>query len=420
MKKTILSTSLLLWTLPALSATFSLGGNYRFGTNMLINTDLASGKKPGAGNSMSFLEQRFLLQPNVLVDERFSIKSELNFLQSTANGVQPDMGTPLDSRLSQATGTPATGTQLLYVRSAHLNWTSDWGLFRFGRIPKSWGLGILYDGGQDVFDDYSTITDRADFQAMLGNLGLRVAFEKGAEGLLSNDADDIDTYELAVDYANGSGDSNVGILYSRNVRSLNLGKNSSHDLSIFVKKSFNRFQLGGEFVSISEEKKSATNGALFQVDYLQGPWRLGYDFAYASSSSNSAYQFHSNYKPFMFLFRQSLGTATPINESRSGRGVGSDVAADGGSGALVNKGHASYRFDSSQLTLGTNFGYAKLGSKGSNGSDSLGFETDLFVSQQWYENFKMQYAVGLLIPGDAFGPSSKAAWGFELKGALEF
>jgi hypothetical protein len=113
-------------------------------------------------------------------------------------------------------------------------------------------LGILYDGGQDVFADYATITDRADFQAMLGNLGLRVAFEKGSEGLVTNDADDIDTYELAIDYANAGGDSNVGILYSRNMRSLNLGKTSSHDLSIFAKKTWNRLQLGAEFVSISE------------------------------------------------------------------------------------------------------------------------------------------------------------------------
>ena len=142
--------------------------------------------------------------------------------------------------------------------------------------------------------------------------------------------------------------------------------------------------------------------------------------AFASSSSNSAYSFHPNYKPFMFLFRQSLGTSNPVTESRSGRGVGSDVAGDGGGGALVNKGHLSYRLDASQITLGTNLGYAKLSQKGSNGSESLGFETDLFVSHQWYDNFKMQYALGFLIPGDAFGPNAKAAWGFELKGALEF
>ena len=412
--------SVLSLTLPVFAASFSLSGNYRFGTNMLVNTDLADGKKPGAGNTSSFLEHRFLLRPDVLIDERFTIKSELNLLQAnSANGnneVPPFFGTPLDSNTSQQ-----TLEDQLVVSQMYLNWASDWGLFRFGRIPKSWGLGLLYDAGEDSFDDFKTIRDRADFQAMLGSLGLRFGFEKGAESVINGDFDDVDTYELAIDYSNAEGSSNVGILYSRNIRSQKVGGlNSSHDVSIFAKKAWNKFQLGGEFVSISEEARNASTGFLAQVDGSFGNFHLGYDFAYASASSNSGFKFNPNYRPFMFLFRQSLGSSPAATEFRNGRGVGSDVAGDGGKGALVNKINASYQFSGSQLTLGSDFGFASLGKKGSNGESSLGFETDVFVSHQWYENFKLQYALGLLVPGKAFGSDPKTTWGFELKGALNF
>jgi len=421
MTKTLLSLSLLSLSLPAFSASFSLSGNYRFGTNMLVNTDLSSGKKAGAGSTSSFLEHRFLLRPDVLIDERFTIKSELNFLQATggANQVPPYFGTPLDSNASQT-----AGDQQMIVSQLYLNWASDWGLFRFGRIPKTWGLGLLYDAGEDAFDDFKTVKDRADFQAMLGSLGLRFAFEKGAESVINGDYDDMDTYELGIDYSNAEASSNVGILYSRNIRSQKIGgMNSSHDLSIFAKKTFGKFQLGAEFASISEEARNASTGLLVQADGAFGNFNLGYDFAYASASSNSSFKFNPNYRPFMFLFRQSLGGATAATEFRNGsglRGVGGDVAGDGGKGAIVNKLHASYKFTGSQLTLGSDLGFAQLAKKGTNGQSSLGFETDVFLAHQWYENFKLQYALGLLVPGKAFGPNPKTAWGFELKGALNF
>jgi hypothetical protein len=388
---------------------------------MLVGTSLSSANKPGAGSTSSFLEHRFLLRPDVLIDERFTIKSELNFLQATGgtNEVPPYFGAPLDSYANKVGGRDA-----LVVSQMYLNWASDWGLFRFGRIPKSWGLGLLYDAGEDLFDDYKTVRDRADFQAMLGSLGLRFAFEKGAENVLNGDFDDVDTYELAIDYSNAEGNSNVGILYSRNIRSFKgEGMNSSHDVSIFAKKAWSKFQLGGEFASISEENRNASSGLLVQADATLGNFRLGYDVAYASASSDSGFRFNPNYRPFMFLFRQSLGSAIDAKEIRggaNGRGVGSDVAGDGGRGALLNKLHASYNFSGSQLTLGTDVGFASLGRKGTNGESNLGFETDLFLSHQWYDNFKLQYALGLLSPGKAFGGDPKTAWGFELKGALNF
>jgi hypothetical protein len=416
-----LVSSGLLATLGAQAATFNLSGNYRFGTNMYSNQDLASGKRSGAGNGLTFLEHRILLSPDVLIDERFTVKLDLNMAQTSLppgskNTVPTHFGTPLDTRLG------ASGGQLMQVSAAYLQWSSDWGVFRFGRAPKTWGLGLLYDGGQHPLDDFRTVTDRADFQAMLGNLGLRLAFEKGAEGLIASDADDTDTYEVAIDYANPEASSNVGIMYSRSVRS-GTAKKSSHDLSIFAKKTWGKVELGGEFVSLSEKDANPANGFLGQFDWKPGAFSFGLDFGYASSSSDSTFVFHPNYRPFMLLYRQSLGPAVPVGTIRGGAaggGVGADVASSGGGGATLFKGNMMYDFGNQDLVLGTDFGFASLARKGSASSSTLGFETDLYLIQKWYENFKTHYALGMLFPGEAFGSNAQVGWGLEIKGVLQF
>jgi hypothetical protein len=415
-----LSTALLA-SLSAHAATFNLSGNYRFGTNMYSNQDLTAGKRPGAGNGLTFLEHRIMLSPDVLIDERFTIKLDLNMAQTSLppdslNTTPTHFGTPLDTALG------ASGGQLLQVSAAYLQWSSDWGVFRFGRAPKTWGLGLLYDGGQHPLDDFRTVTDRADFQAMLGNLGLRLAFEKGAEGKIDSDADDTDTYEVAIDYANPEASSNVGLMYSRSVRS-GVARKSSHDLSIFAKKTWGKLELGGEFASLAEKGNTPANGFLGQFDWKPGAFGFGMDFGFASMSNDSRFVFHPNYRPFMLLFRQSLGPNVPTGTIRGGAGgmgVGSDVAGTGGGGAMLFKGNFTYDFGNQDIVLGSDFGMASLGRDGSASSKNLGFETDVYLIQKWYENFKTHYALGMLFPGEAFGPKSQIGWGLEVKGVLQF
>ena len=107
------------------AASFSLSGDYRIGSTMFVNPDLAAGTAANKSNSTNFLEHRFLLRPDVVIDERFSVKSELNFLQYTGadNTVGPFFGSGLGTDYSQA-----SGDQTLVVTQAYLRWASDWGL----------------------------------------------------------------------------------------------------------------------------------------------------------------------------------------------------------------------------------------------------------------------------------------------------
>lgn len=406
------------------SASLNIGGNYRFGSNMFVNTDIAPGTAPGFGHTTSYLEHRASLRPDIIVDDHFVIRSEVSLMHNSAsakggvNSSPENFGSALDR-----SSTTLNGEQSIYLRRMYLEWSSDWGLFKFGRQPKSWGLGILYNAGNDPMDDFGTTVDRAGFQAMLGNLSLNVGYEKEKEGVLRRDDDDSESYEFSVEYSNPETLFNVGILYARNVRS-NATRGSSHDMSIFAQKRAGKFQLGGELVSIREDRKASTAGILGQIDYIPGRFNIGADVAVATAGSDgSHFTFHPNYQPFLILFRQSLGTDKATNSVRGGEnglGVGSEAGIGTGNGAFVAKGHVTYTFESKLYTLGTEFGFARLMQKGSNTSNALGFESDLHFTQKWYENFSTSYAFGLLIPGKAFGDGAQTCWGLQLRGALTF
>jgi hypothetical protein len=401
------------------AATLSIGGNYRFGTNLFSNLDLVKGTPQGGSNSSTFIEHRALLRPEVVIDDRFQVKSELSLLgsQSLLASNENDVPENFGSVLGSSGG--------IYVRKAWLEWASDWGIFRVGRQPKQWGLGIVHNAGKDPLDDFGTIVDRAGFQALLGNLGVNLAYEKGAEKVLNRDSDDTDTYEISLDYSNPESFMDVGLMYTRNVRTggAATGLKSSHDLSIFVQKKWKMLQAGAEFASMSQDSSGTASGFLTQLDYQPGSVKFGFDVALASASGNNSFKFHPNYQPMMILFRQTVGATKALSSVRggtSGSTVGSTVAEGDGAGALLTKARILYSMDQGRYQFGTDLGWAQLIRQGSNVGKALGFEVDLHFSQKWYENFSTHYGLGVLFPGKAFGESVQTTWGLQIRGALEF
>ncbi len=418
-----LAVALSIVSFSAQAASFSLSGDYRFGANLFQNLDVSAGQRPGTGDTTAFIDNRFRLRPDVIVDDRFSIRSELVALvlggASPVTGPQA-AGSPLDSQSHVLNGRSAVD-----LRRVWLEWASDWGIFRAGRMPKTWGLGVLYHPGNDVADDFGTTVDRLGFQAMLGNLGLNLGYEKEAEGSVNDEGDDAETYEISLDYSNPESLFDVGLLFARRVRNVGaktvLGLDDQNDLSIFARRRFGAFQLGGEFVTVSEEGKNSTQGVLAQIDYMPGAWRFNTDLAFASGNSTGSFRFHPNYRPLMLLYRQSIGPAAPASEWRGGvAGVPVGSAIGGGSGAVLNTWGMAYDFVNTKISLGMDIGYGLLANKGTAAGKLLGVETDIYMDQHWYENFKTNVGLGLLFPGAGFGAASQTAWGFQVRGALSF
>ena len=417
LKQSLLLLSLA--TLPVRAASLSLSGNARFGTNMFNNLDLTPGTWPGVGNSESFFETRLLIRPDIVVDDRFTIRTEWVVAPGPGdtNDLPPYFGTALGNSLS------------LGVSRAYLDWVSDWGVFSVGRMPKNWGLGLLYDAGNDPYDDFVTTRDRASFKALLGNLALQIGYEKLNDGLLSHSQDDADAYELSIEYSNPESMMDVGLLYTRNVAmtgspaASDRASVSSHFLSVYSKKRWDRLQVGGELVNESAKNYSVI-GMLAQIDYMPGVWELGMDIGFASGSDKTNFSFHPNYKPFLILFNQSAGPGANPASIRGGASgasaVGQPVGQGTGNGAFLTKLSATYGTESQSFRYGMDVGYANLARQGSNAGTSLGVETDLHLTQKWYDNFRTTYALGFLFPGTAFGTNPQVAWGLQIRGALVF
>jgi hypothetical protein len=256
---------------------------------------------------------------------------------------------------------------------------------------------------------------------MVGNLHLQFGFEKGKEGKLTDDSDDAESYEVAVEYINEENGFNVGLLYNRTVASAGAGSkfDSENLLGIYTKKKWGSMNLGGEFVSRGYETGDAQYGGLVKILYKPASFSLGIDAGYASANGNSNYKFQSNYKPLLILFNDVVGP-TAGHTVRTNANVGNAVGSGTGAGAAFGVLSTSYTFASGNYTLGGNVGYAQLVKQGTNADKALGTEVDLHLSQKWYDNFQTSYAVGMLFPGKGFGSDAQAAWGTKIAGALTF
>ncbi len=442
MKKILLTSLFSLSLVPASEAAlFSLSGNHRFGTNFFSNLDTINGKNPGASDSTSYLEHRLIVRPDLIIDERFSIRSELSLISQNSfdtvggpinqpgNINQANAGAALDS----SAGSRGTRAQELMVRAAYMKWNSDVGIFKVGRMHKGWGLGLMYDEGMGVEDNSATIVDRMSFEGQLGSLILTAAFEKYEEGSIYQDIDDEEVFEGSVRYENEGSGAYIGLLYGRHLRMADsaskttLGYSSSNEFSFYGKKEWETLSLGAEFASVAYDDQSDVYGALAQVRWTPGNWELELDGLYSSESGNRAFLVNPNYRPLLILFNQSLGlNVGAASGTRFSRGIGFDPsdAAAAERGAGLGRFAAFYNFKQKKYRLGGVLGYAQLLEANASGNKDLGYEGNLIFEQNWYDNFKTSVTAGALMAGDAFkqvgidGP--ELVWGGQVRSYLTF
>lgn len=441
MKKILLTSLFSLSLIPASDAAlFSLSGNHRFGTNFFYNLDTINGKNPGASDTTSYLEHRLIVRPDLIIDERFSIRTELSLISQNnfdivggaanqpGNIHQANGGAALDS----SQGSAGSRAQELLVRAAYLKWNSDIGIFRAGRMHKGWGLGLMYDDGMGVEDNSATIVDRMSFEGQLGSLILTAAFEKYEEGSLYQDIDDEEVFEGSVRYENEGSGAYIGLLYGRHLRMADsaskvAGYSSSNEFSFYGKKEWETLSLGAEFASVAYDDQSDVYGALAQLRWTPGNWELELDGLFSSQSGNRAFLVNPNYRPFLILFNQSLGkNVGAASGTRFSRGVGFDpsesTAAERGAG--LGRFAAFYNFKQKKYRLGAVLGYAQMLQENGSNSKDLGYEGNLLFEQNWYDNFKTSVAVGALMPGEAFKqagiPGPELVWGSQIRSYLTF
>lgn len=145
---------------------------------------------------------RFRLEPTINVSEQVRVLSQIDMLDNIVLGSTP-LGTyarsdgvvfPFDARgqVPPQNGVNADRSSIV-VKRAWAEVQTPFGLLSFGRMPSSWGLGILSYAGNGIDDDLGDSVDRVQFavaplKTPVGPLVLVPMYEMVATGVTTQDA----------------------------------------------------------------------------------------------------------------------------------------------------------------------------------------------------------------------------------------
>lgn len=148
---------------PGNFATENLGGEF------------ISGQGTKTANYSAFFAR---LRPTVLVNDNVILFAELN------------LGDPIFGFLGRSIPTDdrdyalssRRGTLSIDVNRLWLDVYTDFGTLQVGRAPLHWGLGVVFDRGDDPFDRYQSTTDTIRLVSKFGKLSVMPLFAKSNVG----------------------------------------------------------------------------------------------------------------------------------------------------------------------------------------------------------------------------------------------
>lgn len=443
---------------PSFAVSMNFNGNFRADTAFYNNPDL------GAGNinaNRSYLGARALLNPNLLIDDHFSLKSQWSLLASPGF-------TPAATPLSVGQGGYIFGdasTASLNLSRTWLEWTSDYGVLRVGRMPFSWAHGLLWDAGDEVWDDYQTTMDRLEYRLYLGHLIGGLAFSKGRKNSLLGENNDSSFYSLFIQYENPESDLQGGLLYENQWRSpgqsdelLGLSGTSNpyktpgaatelsaktpfprnnHVVDVYLKKTFGSFSIGGELAWLTgvaadyngdgKDDTMSAIGSTVRLQYEAHAVRAFLDFTYASGDNdlndntmNGFVLLNRNRRPGLILGRELLG---PYAGNGNHTGAGSCVVygnKDSFSGCYYLRPGVKVEWSPS-WSSGIEVIIAQKSAVQPGESATLGTEIDIGTDYAVYQNFNLGLNLGYLFAGDGLRkPSPNGVFGLRIMAGLKF
>jgi uncharacterized protein (TIGR04551 family) len=148
-------------------------------------------------STLRFANMRLRLSPQLNVSEDVRVKMSFDVFDNLVLGEPPGSyyGTGLGtSTVFANTVNPPPGGGLGSSIKARRVWAEirnrDLGELRFGRMPQSWGMGMVYNAGDRLDDDLSTDLDRVLAITKLAGLYLSASFDFTGEGVLDASGSD--------------------------------------------------------------------------------------------------------------------------------------------------------------------------------------------------------------------------------------
>lgn len=446
----------------ALGVSANFTGTFRTRANYFDKTNLG---QPATNSTKTYIDGRALLYPNLIIDDHFALKSQWSLLSSpTFTPSSTAGGLGIDGQGGWIYGDPKASSMAL--NRAWLEWTSDFGVFRLGRVPVAWGYGLLWDAGNGMWDDWQSTLDRIEYRLHFGHVVSTLAYSKPRKNSLMGSEIDADFYTVALKYENPELDIEFGGLYEKQSRSTNLQSELSNAanpyrmpttttpaggfyplhsglahplannvLDFYAKKTSGYLTLGGELAWLSgnatgygaakDPQDLNAWGILLSSAYEIHKIKTFLEFLYATGDSDMASGamtgfalLHRNRRAGVLLGRELLGKYYGEHAN-----LGSPVVyGNDGSFSGIFYVRPGFRFDwSRSWSSGIEFIYADKAEVQANEDPHLGFEIDIGTEYSVYRNFDIGVTMALLFPGKGLGaPQTPNAFGFQTTFGLSF
>jgi uncharacterized protein (TIGR04551 family) len=160
--------------------------------------------------TLAYANVRFRFSPQLNISEDVRVKATFDVLDNYGLG----KGSASYYGIGEGAGTAFAGTDLPTGQTivARRAWAEvrnrDLGELRFGIMPQHWGLGMLYNSGDRLDDDYSTDLGRVMGITKIAGFYLSAAYDFIAEGpyeggvfgpeMDASQLDDVDQYSFSV------------------------------------------------------------------------------------------------------------------------------------------------------------------------------------------------------------------------------
>ena len=272
------------------------------------------------------------LNPNIIVNDGVTLKGELSTGHIRGGFAGGDSANNADGsgNNSYFFTTPAQRSEL-NVNQMYMEIYADTALVKIGRMSKHYGMGMIFDGGNDPWDRFLTMYDGIEAEMKIGNFSVIPYYAKissykdessNDDGRGESGAYDVRELGLVAKYDNKNRDLVASVLYAKrsserrnsfynsdptdSTATFDRGSSEITVIEPYVSKRWNKLRVSaeasiqsgdyGEVYAAGEESKISSQAYVLNAVYDLNPkWDLGLLVGQASGDDGDSSKFEATY-----------------------------------------------------------------------------------------------------------------------------
>ena len=431
-------------------------GHYRSRAQFFNSLSL-SDTNPNAEGGAAYIDHRLRLQPGWLMSDKVGLFAQLDLLPYVLWGDEVVQRTDPslsalgfdDPILGPAVQPPTTEEggatlQNLQVTRAWAELQTGIGQFRFGRMPLEWGAGMVFNAGNQPWQEFGDTVDRLQYTGRAGPIYLMAAFETDAENYVNN-RDDVWGAAGSVLYA--AEQASVGGYAQYRRYDFDESTFGQMTLDVWGEATAGPLQLEtevaanigrGDLSDGVDDVSIASVGAIIEAQMDLDKVRISLGAGIATGDGDTTdkqyrtFVFDPDFNQTLFLFEEPMPTLAPtvqtdanagrdLSAARTGYSLSNAMYARPGVGyQILDDLRADARFFIAQA--------AKLPDS-EDGNRGYGSELDLRVVYTPMAHFTLDGTFGVFFPGSYYsnytddelgGGFDRAAVGAQILGTVQF